>query len=51
MEYHPFDQATPTEIERIVQCHRHGDRSEAFVCRHLLNGEGLGFFSGRCRAE
>lgn len=27
----------------IIKCNRHGDREDAFVCSHLLDGEGLGF--------
>ncbi len=38
-----FKEATPTERPGIVSCARHGDRREAFVCRHLLHGSGLGF--------
>jgi len=40
----PFQQASPTETRGVVSCQRHGERREAFVCRHLLTGTGLGFF-------
>lgn len=30
---------------RLVRCERHGDNREAFVCKHLLLGAGLEFFS------
>jgi hypothetical protein len=30
---------------KMIHCQRHGDRREAFVCDHLLNGEGQGFFA------
>jgi hypothetical protein len=33
------------EQYKIVHCDRHGDRREAFVCEHLLHGEGLGCIS------
>ena len=31
--------------QRTVHCDRHGDNREAFMCKHLLQGSGLGFFS------
>ena len=39
-----FEEANRTEKPGIVSCQRHGDRREAFVCRHLLQGNGSGFF-------
>lgn len=39
-----FQESTTTNKPGIVCCHRHGDRREAFVCRHLLTGDNLGFF-------
>lgn len=39
-----FEEANLTEVPGIVSCQRHGNRREAFVCRHLLLGTGLGFF-------
>jgi hypothetical protein len=30
--------------ERVVHCGSHGPRRPAFVCRHLAQGTGLGFF-------
>jgi hypothetical protein len=32
------------ESYRTVQCERHGNNREAFMCKHLLGGVGLGFF-------
>ena len=32
------------ESPRTVHCARHGDNREAFMCKHLLHGDGLGFF-------
>ena len=32
------------ENPRTVHCDRHGDNREAFMCKHLLHGTGLGFF-------
>ena len=32
------------ESYRTVRCGRHGDNREAFMCKHLLGGTGLGFF-------
>ena len=32
-------------IQRTVHCERHGDNREAFMCKHLLHGSGLGFYS------
>ena len=32
------------ESFRTVHCGRHGDNREAFMCKHLLEGAGLGFF-------
>jgi hypothetical protein len=32
-----------SEIRR-VHCHEHGYRFPTFVCRHLVGGEGLGFY-------
>ena len=29
---------------KSVTCAQHGERSVAFVCRHLVRGSGLGFF-------
>jgi hypothetical protein len=31
--------------ERVVHCDDHGPRRAAFVCRHLVGGSGLGFFT------
>jgi len=31
--------------ETTVHCDRHGDKTEAFVCKHLLEHSGVGFFS------
>ena len=28
-----------------VHCHEHGDRYPTFVCRHLVSGSGLGFYT------
>ena len=39
-----FQEATTSNTPGIVSCKRHGDRREAFVCRHLLTGTKLGFF-------
>ena len=33
------------ESYRAVRCGRHGDNREAFMCKHLLEGAGQGFFS------
>jgi hypothetical protein len=33
------------QTQRTVHCERHGDNREAFMCKHLLLGSGLGFFS------
>lgn len=30
---------------RTIHCDRHGDNREAFMCQHLLEGSGLGFFT------
>jgi hypothetical protein len=30
---------------RSVTCETHGPRRPAFVCRHLVQGSGLGFFT------
>jgi len=32
------------QSDRTIHCERHGDMREAFVCRHLLFGDRLGFF-------
>jgi len=34
----------PESPKRIVHCDRHGDNTEAFMCKHLLHERGLGFF-------
>ena len=36
---------TPREC-KAIHCDRHGDRREAYVCDHMLQGAGQGFFSG-----
>jgi hypothetical protein len=33
-----------TAAYQTVHCSRHGDNREAFMCKHLLQGAGLGFF-------
>lgn len=35
-----------TESQR-VQCRLHGERRPTFVCRHLVQGTGLGFLEGQ----
>ena len=32
------------EQQRRVHCHEHGERFPTFVCRHLVQGAGLGFY-------
>jgi hypothetical protein len=36
-----------SQQSETVHCIRHGDKSKAYVCSHLLHGTGLGFFSDR----
>ncbi len=39
-------ESTAADQHKRVHCDRHGDRREAFVCDHLLDGVRQGFFSG-----
>jgi hypothetical protein len=38
-------------VPQIVHCGTHGERRPTFVCRHLVQGAGLGFFQGRTLSE
>ena len=31
-------------MEKKIQCKKHGERYPAFVCQHLVDGTGLGFW-------
>lgn len=33
----------PLNKDSIMECHRHGDRKPAFICKHLRYGVDLGF--------
>jgi hypothetical protein len=39
-------ESTTANQYKTVHCDRHGDRREAYVCDHLLQGTRQGFFAG-----
>lgn len=41
------EQPSQEQGQRTINCVRHGDKREAFVCEHLVSGGQLGFYYDR----